>query len=50
MNDIAIEELTKILIKENFENKGKEKEVYKLTKEDLIKFSIKLIKVIDKYK
>ena len=48
INDIAIEELTKLLIKEDFENKGKKQEVFKITKQDLIKFSIKLIKTIEK--
>lgn len=50
MNDLAIEELTKILIKEDFENKGKEKDKFILTKQDLIRFSIKLIKIIERYK
>lgn len=45
MNSIVIEELTKMLIKEDFENKGK-KNYYKITKEDLIRFSIKLMKTI----
>ena len=47
INENAIEELTKLIIKEDFENKGKQ-EYYKLTKEDLIDFCIKLIKVIEK--
>ena len=50
INDIAIEELTKLLIKEDFENKGKEQEVFKLTRQDLLKFSIKLIKTIERCK
>ena len=44
MNDIALEELIKLKIKEHFK---KEKEYYKLTKEDLIDFCIKFIKVVD---
>ena len=44
MNDLALEELIKLKIKEHFK---KEKEVYKLTKEDLIDFCIKFIKVVD---
>ena len=47
-NDIVIEELTKMLIKEDFENK-ENKNYYKITKEDLIRFSIKLMKVIEKF-
>lgn len=50
INEDAIEELTKLLIKENFENKKDKKKYLKMTKEDLIKFSIKLIKTINKYK
>ena len=44
MNDQIIQELVKLKIKEHFK---KEKEVYKLTKEDLIDFCIKFIKVVD---
>ena len=47
MNAIVIEELTKMLIKEDFENK-ENKNYYKITKEDLIRFSIKLIKTIER--
>lgn len=46
MNDLALEELIKLKIKEHFK---KEKEYYKLTKEDLIDFCIKLVKVIESY-
>ena len=48
MNELAIEELTKLLIKEYFESKGKDQKLIKMTKQDLIKFSIKLIKTIEK--
>lgn len=44
MNEEIIQELIKLKIKEHFK---KEKEVYKLTKEDLIDFCIKFIKVVD---
>lgn len=44
MNDLALEELIKLKIKEHFK---KEKKYYKLTKEDLIDFCIKFIKVVD---
>lgn len=44
MNQEAINELIKLKIKEHFK---KEKEYYKLTKEDLIDFCIKFIKVVD---
>lgn len=50
INENAIEELTKLLIKEDFENKGKDQDTFKMTKQDLIKFSIKLIKTIERYK
>lgn len=46
MNNIALEELTKLKIKEHFK---KENKFYKLSKEDLIDFCIKLIKVIESY-
>lgn len=46
MNEEIIQELVKLKIKEHFK---KEKEYYKLTKEDLIDFCIKLIKVIESY-
>lgn len=46
-NSDAIEILTKMLIEENFKNKTKK--YIKMTKEDLIKFSIKLIKEIEMY-
>lgn len=41
--DNVLEELTKLLIKEHIEG---DKQVFQMTKEDLIKFSIKLVKVI----
>ena len=44
MNDIALEELIKLKIKEHFK---KENKFYKLSKENLIDFCIKLIKVIE---
>lgn len=47
MNQEAINELIKLKIKEHFK---KEKEYYKLTKEDLIDFCIKFIKVVDSCK
>ena len=51
MNEMAIEILNKMLIKEHFEGKPNEKCLF--TKEELIKFSIKLlneIKSVDKLK
>lgn len=50
MNELAIEELTKLLIKEDLENRGKKQEIFMMTKQDLIKFSIKLIKTIERNK
>lgn len=47
MNDQIIQELVKLKIKEHFK---KEKEYYKLTKEELIDFCIKFIKVVDSCK
>lgn len=44
MNDLALEELIKLKIKEHFK---KENKFYKLSKEDLIDFCIKLLKVIE---
>lgn len=46
MNDIVIEELIKLKIKEHFK---KENKFYKLSKEDLIDFCIKLLKAIESY-
>lgn len=46
MNQEAINELIKLKIKEHFK---KENKFYKLSKEDLIDFCIKLIKVIEGY-
>lgn len=49
INENAIQELTKLIIKEDFENKDKQ-EYYKMTKQDLLKFSVKLIKTIERIK
>lgn len=49
MNQMAIEELTRILIEEDFKNKGNEINL-KMTKKDLISFCIKLVKTIEKYR
>lgn len=46
MNQEAINELIKLKIKEHFK---KENKFYKLSKEDLIDFCIKLIKVIENH-
>lgn len=46
MLDDTIEELTKLYIKEHLETKDNKH--YVLTKEELIKFCIKLVKVIKK--
>lgn len=46
MNQEAINELIKIKIKEHFK---KENKFYKLSKENLIDFCIKLIKVIENH-
>ena len=49
INENAIEELTKLIIKDSFESK-ENKECYKLTKQDLMRFSVKLIKTIERYR
>lgn len=45
--EIAIEELTKLKIKEHFKNMNNKK-YYKVTIEDLITIGIKLVKVMEK--
>ena len=47
MNDLALEELIKLKIKEHFK---KENKVIKMSIEELIQFSINLIKTIERYK
>lgn len=47
INEDAIEELTKLKIKEHFK---KENKVIKMNIEELIQFSINLIKTIERYK
>ena len=47
MNEQIIQELIKLKIKEHFK---KEEKVLKMTLEDLIQFSINLIKTIERYK
>lgn len=47
MNQEAIEELTKLKIKEHLK---KENKVIKMSIEELIQFSINLIKTIERYK
>ena len=44
MNEIAIEELTKLLIKEYAEEN---EQILKISKKNLIKFCIKLVKLIN---
>ena len=46
MLDETIEELTKQMIKNKFENKNMRDEKYIITKQELYEFSIKLIKQI----
>lgn len=45
MLDEVIEELTKLMIKDNFENGTKE---IKMTKTELFQFCIKLVKVVER--
>lgn len=49
MIDIAIEELTRLLIKQDFKDKKSNKEEYvKIKKTELIKLCIKLLKLIER--
>lgn len=50
INEDAIEELTKMLIKEDFKSKANGKEYVTMTKQELIRFCIKLIKTIENYR
>lgn len=45
----SIEELTKILIKEDIKSKSSKEEYLTISKTNLIKFCIKLLKEIKKY-
>lgn len=47
MLDEALEVLTEQMIKDNFENKGNVEEKFIITKQELYKFCIKLIKVVE---
>lgn len=47
INEQAIEELTKLLIKEQFEEQEK---IIRTSKKDLIRFCIKLVKTIERCK
>lgn len=49
INEEAIEELTKMLIKENFETKGQKPKYFKMTTKSLIRFCIRLLKTIEYY-
>ena len=44
--DDVLSILTEQMIKDNFQNKSGEEDKYIITKQDLYKFSIKLIKVV----
>lgn len=46
MYDETIEVLTEKMIKENFKSHNKDEEKYIITKQDLYRFSIKLIKLV----
>ena len=50
INEDAIEELTKLLIKEDFETKGQKPKYFKMTTKSLIRFCIRLLKTIEYYK
>lgn len=51
MLDETIEELTRILIKMDFENKEKNQTEYiKIKRTDLVRFCIKLVKLVRKVK
>lgn len=49
MEEEAIEILTKMVIEEHIKNRDKD-EIIKITKKDLIRFCIKLLKIVEKSK
>ena len=50
MSEYALQKLTQLLIQEDFENRGKcSQTTYKMTKQELIRFCIRLVKLIVKY-
>ncbi len=50
MNGIAIEELLKLKIRENFENKSGNDKIIKIKKEELIQLCIDVLKLIEDIK
>lgn len=50
MSEYALQKLTQLLIEEDFKNRGKcSKTTYMMTKQELIRFCIRLVKLIVKY-
>lgn len=49
MEEITIEELTKLYIKEDFEER-KEKKYYKITKKEMINLCLKVVKLMESVK
>lgn len=50
MEELAIEELTKIFIEEDFNNRKSGIDYYKVSKKDLISLCIKLVKLMERVK
>ena len=49
MEEMTIEELTKLFIKEDFEER-KEKKYYKITKKEMINLCLKVVKLMESVK
>jgi hypothetical protein len=50
LEEIAIEELTRIFIQEDFDERKNNTEYYKVSKKDLISLCIKLVKLMERVK
>ena len=50
MEEVAIEELTRLFIKEDFENKNIKANHYVVTKKDLIKLCLSVVKLMESVK
>lgn len=50
MEELAIEELTRLFIQEDFENKKNKTSYYKVSKKDLIKLCLSVVKLMERVK
>jgi hypothetical protein len=50
LEELAIEELTRIFIQEDFDERKNNTEYYKVSKKDLISLCIKLVKLMERVK